>query len=309
MPPRPTPGTDAYLTEELIDEPSEPCATACVRSATPRSCPSSTATGSGPSSRSSSCPSWRSWGSSGARSRATAALGSATSPLGSSARSSPAPTAASGPSSACSRGWPCSRFTRSAPRSSASAGCRAMAALDAIGAFALTEPDHGSDAVMLETSARRDGDSYVLHGAKRWIGNGSIADVIVVWARDEDGHVGGFLVEKGTAGPERAGDGGQDRAAGGVAGRARARRSPGPGREPPARLPQLQGRQPRAHPHALWRGLARARDGAGRLRGRRWPTPRRASSSAARWPPFSSCRTSSPGCWPRSPACSCCACG
>jgi glutaryl-CoA dehydrogenase len=53
---------------------------------------------------------------------------------------------------------------------------------------------------MLECSARRDGDAYVLSGAKRWIGNGSIADVIVVWARDEAGHVGGFLVEKGTAG-------------------------------------------------------------------------------------------------------------
>jgi glutaryl-CoA dehydrogenase len=76
----------------------------------------------------------------------------------------------------------------------------AMAALEAIGAFGLTEPDHGSDAVMLETSARRDGGDYVLRGAKRWIGNGSIADVIVIWARDEDGHVGGFLVEKGTAG-------------------------------------------------------------------------------------------------------------
>src|SRR4051794_26560163 len=75
-----------------------------------------------------------------------------------------------------------------------------MAALDAIGAFALTEPDHGSDAVRLETSARRDGDSWVLRGTKRWIGNASIADVVIVWARDEDGHVGGYLVEKETPG-------------------------------------------------------------------------------------------------------------
>jgi glutaryl-CoA dehydrogenase len=78
----------------------------------------------------------------------------------------------------------------------------AMADLDAIGAFALTEPDHGSDAVRLESRARRDGDHYVLDGRKRWIGNGTIADVVVVWARDEDGHVGGFLVEKGTPGYE-----------------------------------------------------------------------------------------------------------
>jgi len=76
-----------------------------------------------------------------------------------------------------------------------------MARLEKIGAFALTEPDHGSDSIGLETSARRDGDSYVIDGEKKWIGNGSIADVIVVWARDiEDGQVKGFLVEKGTPG-------------------------------------------------------------------------------------------------------------
>jgi glutaryl-CoA dehydrogenase len=73
----------------------------------------------------------------------------------------------------------------------------ALARLDAIGAFALTEPLHGSDSVALETSARRDGDGWVLDGAKRWIGNASIADVVVVWARsDQDGQVKGFLVEK-----------------------------------------------------------------------------------------------------------------
>jgi glutaryl-CoA dehydrogenase len=76
------------------------------------------------------------------------------------------------------------------------------ARLDAVGAFALTEPEHGSDAVALESTARRVGDEYVLDGAKRWIGNGTIADVIVVWARGEDGEVGGFLVEKGTPGYE-----------------------------------------------------------------------------------------------------------
>jgi len=77
----------------------------------------------------------------------------------------------------------------------------ALARLDAIGAFALTEPAHGSDSVALETTARRDGDGWVLDGAKRWIGNGSIADVVVVWARsDEDGQVKGFLVETDTPG-------------------------------------------------------------------------------------------------------------
>jgi glutaryl-CoA dehydrogenase len=76
-----------------------------------------------------------------------------------------------------------------------------MALLEKIGAFALTEPLHGSDSVSLETSARRHGDSWVLNGHKRWIGNGTIADVTVVWARDiADGQVKGFLVEKGTEG-------------------------------------------------------------------------------------------------------------
>jgi glutaryl-CoA dehydrogenase len=75
-----------------------------------------------------------------------------------------------------------------------------MARLELIGAFGLTEPEHGSDAVGLETSARRDGDSYVLDGRKKWIGNGSIADLVLIWARGEDGQVGGYVVEKGTAG-------------------------------------------------------------------------------------------------------------
>src|SRR6266542_4106356 len=76
-----------------------------------------------------------------------------------------------------------------------------MARLDRIGAFALTEPLHGSDYVALETSARRDGDTWVLNGQKKWIGNGTIADVTVLWARDvADGKVKGFLVEKGAPG-------------------------------------------------------------------------------------------------------------
>jgi glutaryl-CoA dehydrogenase len=76
----------------------------------------------------------------------------------------------------------------------------AMARMEKIGAFALTEPTHGSDAVALETRARREGNEYVIDGAKRWIGNASFADVVIVWARDDEGNVGGFLVEKGTPG-------------------------------------------------------------------------------------------------------------
>jgi glutaryl-CoA dehydrogenase len=76
-----------------------------------------------------------------------------------------------------------------------------LARLDKIGAFALTEPGHGSDSVALETTARRDGEGWVLDGAKRWIGNGTIADVAIVWARDAgDGEVKGFLVDTAAAG-------------------------------------------------------------------------------------------------------------
>jgi glutaryl-CoA dehydrogenase len=77
----------------------------------------------------------------------------------------------------------------------------AMAQLDKLGAFALTEPMHGSDSIALETSARRDGDEWVINGEKKWIGNGTLADVVVVWARDTaDKQVKGFLVEKGSPG-------------------------------------------------------------------------------------------------------------
>ncbi|HVL82750.1 MAG TPA: acyl-CoA dehydrogenase family protein [Pseudonocardia sp.] len=72
----------------------------------------------------------------------------------------------------------------------------AMSTMDKLGAFALTEPEHGSDSIALETTARRDGDSWVLDGTKRWIGNGSVADLVIVWARDtESGDVLGFVVE------------------------------------------------------------------------------------------------------------------
>jgi len=70
---------------------------------------------------------------------------------------------------------------------------------EAIGAFALTEPGFGSDASHLATRARLDDDGYVLDGAKRWIGMGSICDVAIVWARADDG-IAGFLVERATPG-------------------------------------------------------------------------------------------------------------
>lgn len=69
-----------------------------------------------------------------------------------------------------------------------------------LGAFALTEPTHGSDSVSLETTARAEGDCYVIDGHKKWIGSGSVGEVAVVWARGDDGRVQGFLVPQDTPG-------------------------------------------------------------------------------------------------------------
>jgi glutaryl-CoA dehydrogenase len=78
----------------------------------------------------------------------------------------------------------------------------AMARMEKIGAFGLTEPDVGSGAAGgLTTTARRAGDGWVLSGEKKWIGNATFADYVVIWARSvEDGQVKGFVVEKGTPG-------------------------------------------------------------------------------------------------------------
>jgi glutaryl-CoA dehydrogenase len=78
----------------------------------------------------------------------------------------------------------------------------AMSRMELIGAFGLTEPEHGSDVARgLQTTARRDGDEWVLDGEKKWIGNGSFADLVVIWARDvETDRVLGFVVETPTPG-------------------------------------------------------------------------------------------------------------
>ncbi|SKA42950.1 glutaryl-CoA dehydrogenase [Chitinophaga eiseniae] len=77
-----------------------------------------------------------------------------------------------------------------------------MQQLNIIGAFGLTEPEVGSGAAGgLTTTAKREGDTWVLNGQKKWIGNATFADVTVIWARDvDDNQVKGFLVRKGTPG-------------------------------------------------------------------------------------------------------------
>lgn len=76
-----------------------------------------------------------------------------------------------------------------------------MARGEAIGCFGLTEPDHGSDPGGMETRARQVGNEWVLSGVKRWITNGSIADVAIVWAKTTpNDEIRGFLVERGIPG-------------------------------------------------------------------------------------------------------------
>ncbi|GAB4325077.1 MAG: acyl-CoA dehydrogenase family protein [Bacteroidales bacterium] len=69
-----------------------------------------------------------------------------------------------------------------------------------VGCFGLTEPNHGSDPGSMETRLTRSGERYLLNGAKMWITNSPIADVAVVWAKDEEGIVRGVIVEKGMKG-------------------------------------------------------------------------------------------------------------
>ena len=71
---------------------------------------------------------------------------------------------------------------------------------EVVGCFGLTEPDHGSDPGSMKTRALRKGNRYVLNGTKLWITNGSIADVAVVWAKDDENEICGYLVEKGVPG-------------------------------------------------------------------------------------------------------------
>ncbi|QDR77747.1 acyl-CoA dehydrogenase [Corynebacterium sanguinis] len=77
-----------------------------------------------------------------------------------------------------------------------------MSRMEIRGAFALTEPDHGSDSIALETTAVRDGDDWVINGEKKWIGHGSVGHITVVYARMEDGKVGAFIVDQDQEGYE-----------------------------------------------------------------------------------------------------------
>ena len=172
------------------------------------------------------------------------------------------------------------------------------------GVFALTEPDHGSDiAGGLATTARRDGDSWILDGAKRWIGGAMTADVLAIFARDQaDGQVKAFLVPRESEGVRLREDRRQDLAA------HHAERRHLPGRE--CGCPIRPG----------WLAINSFEDVAGLLRSMRsdvawiatgvqagayeaavrYTTERIAVRPTDR-PASSSSRKNSPACWPTSP--------
>ena len=77
-----------------------------------------------------------------------------------------------------------------------------LATGELIGCFGLTEPNHGSDPGSMETKAKLHGDTYVLNGSKTWITNSPHADVFVVWAKDDNNDIRGFVLEKGMKGLE-----------------------------------------------------------------------------------------------------------
>jgi len=75
-----------------------------------------------------------------------------------------------------------------------------LASGNLVGCFGLTEPNSGSDPSSMTTNARRDGSDYILNGVKTWISNSPMADVFVVWGKDETGTVRGWVLEKGMKG-------------------------------------------------------------------------------------------------------------
>lgn len=75
-----------------------------------------------------------------------------------------------------------------------------LATGELIGCFGLTEPNYGSDPGSMITRAKKDGDHYVLNGSKTWITNSPIADIFVVWAKDDNNDIRGFLLDRGMNG-------------------------------------------------------------------------------------------------------------
>ena len=159
-----------------------------------------------------------------------------------------------------------------------------MAQLTTIGAFALTEPTHGSDSVGLETSARREGDTWVINGEKKWIGNGTIADVVVRLGPRRRRRPGqGLPRREGHARVRRPPHRRKGLAPGRVAGPHHPDRRTRAGGQPAAARAELQGHRPGARGHPQRGGLGSARATRPRRTRSRSTTAPSAPSSANRW--------------------------
>jgi glutaryl-CoA dehydrogenase len=163
-----------------------------------------------------------------------------------------------------------------------------LATGELIGCFGLTEPNHGSDPGSMVTRARAVDGGYSISGSKMWITNSPIADVFVVWAKDDGGQIRGFVLEKGWKGLSAPAIHGKVGLRASITGEivmdevfcARRKRLPRRARpQGPVHLPQQSARY----------GIAWGALGAAEFC---WHTPRgntpwSASSSAGRWPPTS----------------------
>ena len=160
-----------------------------------------------------------------------------------------------------------------------------LASGELIGCFGLTEPDHGSDPGNMSTKARRVDGGYRLSGAKTWITNSPLADVLVIWA-NLDGKIAGFVLERGMDGLETPKIEGKFSLRASVTGQIMMDDVFVPERKPPRcggseRPVQLSQQGPLWHlPGGPWAPP----NSAGTRRG---ATPWSASSSAVRWPPTS----------------------
>ena len=178
-----------------------------------------------------------------------------------------------------------------------------MARLEKIGCFGLTEPLVGSGTSGgLTTTAKREGDTWILNGQKRWIGNSPWCDVSIIWARDlADNQVKGFIVENKTT-PGFSVEKIENKIALKVVqnGQITLKDVPGAGGEPPPGRQLVPRHREGAADDALYRGLGGDGMRDGRLSSMRSSTPRSDCSSASRSPRSRWCRTSSPKCSPTS---------
>ena len=156
-----------------------------------------------------------------------------------------------------------------------------------IGCFGLTEPNHGSDPGSMITRAKKVDGGYRLTGAKMWITNSPIADVFVVWAKDDDGEIRGFILEKGWKGLSAPAIHGKVGLRASHHRRDRDGRRVLPGRERVARRARPEGPVHLPQQRPLRHRLGRAGRGRRLLVHARASTCSTASSSAARWPPTS----------------------